>query len=138
MIHVVEPGTALNPELLVGRIVLRNAGLHWDAVSGAMRVTEVVGKILMGFHLRFSPSPDARGTGRTGYVVRAADRDDTDRMQVRSVTCVCDTAQEVVALLHLREDAADAFVAVKRDATANLRAMNGVEVPDVEEPAPRM
>lgn len=132
MIRILSPGSPRDASSMIGKIVMKDASMYWQAVTGAMRVVSVSAsaKTLVGRPVHMKIETDGRGPGLDlRSPGREASDDEDDRtMLLSGVRCVCDTVEEVVALTHLRDDAAHAFSRIIGDAQRNLRAMHGVEI----------
>ena len=128
MIRIIPKGTAIDPETLIGKIVMRDAGLIWEALKGAVEVTSRSGSKLMGYAV---PTIFDEATGQYVLHANAPPRRERDEepFMLASVRAICDTPEEVLLIRNrgLLEDVA--FRAMKQKASENLQALHGMSVP---------
>lgn len=123
------------PEDLDGKIVLCNPSFHWSAVGQPRRVVARTGSKLTVEKVAIAYDPSARdgkgGVSTTSPYIHTGE-DTREHWMAVKVKATCDTLAEAVHLIHLSEDAAEAFNTMLVDAKRNLLATNGLEIHDPE------
>lgn len=132
MIRIMPDIASLDPASLIGKFVMRDAGVLWHAVASPFEVVSHLKSKLIVLKLYTIFNTETKA-----YVLHT-DRNpshgrDAEHVMLSSVRAVCDTPEEVLLLLNqgLREN--EAFIAMKAAARANLLAFDGVSAPSPEE-----
>ncbi len=119
MIRMIEDPAELNGEDITGKYILRRLNYHWFAYGKAAVVTACKGSIL---ELEREETVYSPRWGRRAYT-GAGKRYPGGVCPISVVACVCDTPDDVNAVIQLDVDAQDEFHQLIAKADARVRAL---------------
>lgn len=131
MIRILK-GEALSESDVLGKYVLRELPFHWLAFGKARIVTSVVGSRAYLAQERAVQADDGRTMRLTGEGERTPDGYTT----LTAIRCICDTPEEVHAVLASSEAANREFRAMLDGAKKRLADLDGTAIGEVRHPAP--
>jgi len=119
MIRMIEDPAELTGEDIVGKYILRKLNYHWFAYGKAAIVTACKGSIL---ELDREETVYSARWGRRAYT-GTGKRYPGGVCPVSAIACVCDTPDDVNAVIQLDVEAQDEFHQLIAKADARVRAL---------------
>lgn len=119
MIRMIQDPAELSGEDITGKYILRRLNYHWFAYGKAAIVTACKGTIL---HLEREETVYSERWARRAYSGNGK-RYPGGVCPISAVACVCDTADEVNAVIQLDVEAQDEFYQLIAKADARVQAL---------------
>ncbi|WP_426232610.1 hypothetical protein [Pararhizobium sp. DWP3-4] len=119
MIRMIQDPAELSGEDITGKYILRRLNYHWFAYGKAAIVTDCKGTIL---HLEREETVYSERLGRRAYSGNGK-RYPGGVCPISAVACVCDTADDVNAVIQLDVEAHDEFYQLIAKADARVQAL---------------
>ncbi|MGV2100629.1 hypothetical protein [Rhizobium sp. 21-4511-3d] len=119
MIRMIQDPAELAGEDITGKYILRKLNYHWFAYGKAAIVTECKGTIL---HLDREETVYSERWGRRAYT-GTGKRYPGGICPISAVACICDTPDDVNAVIQLDVDAQEEFYQLIAKAEARVQAL---------------
>ncbi len=121
MIRMVKGRQALGESDVVGKYVLRDQGYHWAALGKPVVVTSISGSRAYVEEERGSWNEE----DKRWYLTGEGDRHPAGHINLSTVRCICDTAEEVNTVIETSRLADREFRELLDKAISRLAALDG-------------